>query len=122
MVVLLSRGFDRDDAVGDVLLFLLVGAIALLVLVLLLPQYLNARCIADSGSAVVTKAEEVYRLEVYDGTEKKVVYVSRDDWERAGMGDSSSTSDAAQQGASDAAVLAAESDSKGQGSAGTADG
>lgn len=70
----------------------------------------------------MTKAEEVYRLEVYDGTEKKVVYVSRDDWERAGMGDSASMSGAAQQGASDAAVLADESDSKGQEGAGTAGG
>ena len=96
----MSKGFDKDDVVGDVLLFLLVGGIVLLVLLLFLPQYLNARCIADSGEGVVTKAEEVYRLEVYDGTEKKVVYVSRDDWERAGMGDSSSSSGAAQQGAS----------------------
>lgn len=67
-----------------------------------LPRYLEARCIADSGSAVVTKAEEVYRLEVYDGTERKVVYVSRDDWERAGLVD--------------------ESDPKGQEGAGTAGG
>lgn len=118
----MSKGFDKDDVVGDVLLFLLIGGIVLLVLLLFLPQYLNARCIADSGSAVVTKAEEVYRLEVYDGTEKKVVYVSRDDWERAGMGDSASVSDAAQQDASDAAVLADESDSKGQEGAGTAGG
>ena len=105
------------------ILLLIVGVVVLLGLASkYLPRYLEARCIADSGSAVVTKAEEVYRLEVYDGTEKKVVYVSRDDWERAGMGDSASTSDAAQQGASDAAVLAAESDSKGLGSAGAADG
>lgn len=107
MVVLLSRGFDRDDAVGDVLLFLLVGAIVLLVLVLFLPQYLNARCIADSGEGVVTKAEEVYRLEVYDGTEKKVVYVSRDDWERAGKGDVSPSSDQGASGGSAPADQAA---------------
>ena len=102
----MSKGFDKDDVVGDVLLFLLVGGIVLLVLLLFLPQYLNARCIADSGSAVVTKAEEVYRLEVYDGTEKKVVYVSRDDWERAGMGNSASSSGTAQQGAFDDAAPA----------------
>ena len=46
---------------------------------------------------------EVYRLEVYDGIEKKVVYVSREDWERAGKGDVSSSPN---QGASDAAALA----------------
>lgn len=103
MAVIMSKGFDKDDVVGDVLLFLLVGGIVLL---LFLPQYLNARCIADSGSAVVTKAEEVYRLEVYDGTEKKVVYVSRDDWERAGMGNSASSSGTAQQGAFDDAAPA----------------
>ena len=102
----MSKGFDKDDVVGDVLLFLLIGGIVLLVLLLFLPQYLNARCIADSGSAVVTKAEEVYRLEVYDGTEKKVVYVSRDDWERAGMGNSASSSGTAQQGAFDDAAPA----------------
>lgn len=51
-------------------LFLLVGGIVLLVLLLFLPQYLNARCIADSGSAVATKAEEVYRLEIFDGSKK----------------------------------------------------
>lgn len=102
----MSKGFDKDDVVGDVLLFLPVGGIVLLVLLLFLPQYLNARCIADSGSAVVTKAEEVYRLEVYDGTEKKVVYVSRDDWERAGMGNSASSSGTAQQGAFDDAAPA----------------
>ena len=102
----MSKGFDKDDVVGDVLLFLLVGGIVLLVLLLFLPQYLNARCIADSGSAVVTKAEEVYRLDVYDGTEKKVVYVSRDDWERAGMGNSASSSGTAQQGAFDDAAPA----------------
>lgn len=102
----MSKGFDKDDVVGDVLLFLLVGGIVLLVLLLFLPQYLNARCIADSGSAVMTKAEEVYRLEVYDGTEKKVVYVSRDDWERAGMGNSASSSGTAQQGAFDDAAPA----------------
>lgn len=102
----MSKGFDKDDVVGDVLLFLLVDGIVLLVLLLFLPQYLNARCIADSGSAVVTKAEEVYRLEVYDGTEKKVVYVSRDDWERAGMGNSASSSGTAQQGAFDDAAPA----------------
>ena len=102
----MSKGFDKDDVVGDVLLCLLVGGIVLLVLLLFLPQYLNARCIADSGSAVVTKAEEVYRLEVYDGTEKKVVYVSRDDWERAGMGNSASSSGTAQQGAFDDAAPA----------------
>ena len=106
MAVIMSKGFDKDDVVGDVLLFLLVGGIVLLVLLLFLPQYLNARCIADSGSAVVTKAEEVYRLEVYDGTEKKVVYVSRDDWERAGMGNSASSSGTAQQGAFDDAAPA----------------
>lgn len=109
MAVIMSKGFDKDDVVGDVLLFLLVGGIVLLVLLVLLlflPQYLNARCIADSGSAVVTKAEEVYRLEVYDGTEKKVVYVSRDDWERAGMGNSASSSGTAQQGAFDDAAPA----------------
>lgn len=106
MAVIMSKGFDKDDVVGNVLLFLLVGGIVLLVLLLFLPQYLNARCIADSGSAVVTKAEEVYRLEVYDGTEKKVVYVSRDDWERAGMGNSASSSGTAQQGAFDDAAPA----------------
>lgn len=106
MAVIMSKGFDKDDVVGDVLLFLLVGGIVLLVLLLFLPQYLNARCIADSGSAVVTKAEEVYRLEVYDGTEKKVVYVSRDDWECAGMGNSASSSGTAQQGAFDDAAPA----------------
>lgn len=106
MAVVMSKGFDKDDVVGDVLLLLLVGGIVLLVLLLFLPQYLNARCIADSGSAVVTKAEEVYRLEVYDGTEKKVVYVSRDDWERAGMGNSASSSGTAQQGAFDDAAPA----------------
>lgn len=117
----MGGGFDKDDVAYAGLLFLIVGVMVLLGLASnYLPRYLEARCIADSGSAVVTKAEEVYRLEVYDGTEKKVVYVSRDDWERAGMGDSASTSDAAQQGASDAAVLAAESDSKGQEGAGTA--
>ena len=51
-------------------MFLLVGGIVLLVLLLFLPQYLNARCIADSGSAVATKAEEVYRLEIFDGSKK----------------------------------------------------
>lgn len=106
MVVIVSRGFDRDDIVGDVLLFLLIGSVVLLVLLLFLPQYLNARCIADSGEGVVTKAEEVYRLEVYDGIEKKVVYVSRDDWERAGMGDASISPVAAQQ---DSAAPAEES-------------
>lgn len=110
-MVIVSRGFDRDDIVGDVifradaavLLFLLIGGVVFLVLALFLPQYLNARCIAESGEGVVTKAEEVYRLEVYDGIEKKVVYVSREDWERAGKGDVSSSPD---QGASDAAALA----------------
>ena len=106
-MVIVSRGFDRDDIVGDVLLFLLIGSVVLLVLLLFLPQYLNARCIADSGEGVVTKAEEVYRLEVYDGIEKKVVYVSRDDWERGGKGDVSSSSDQGASGASAPAEQAA---------------
>lgn len=93
MVVIVSRGLDGDDVVGDVLLFLLIGGVVLLVLALFLPLYLNARCIAESGEVVVTKAEEVYRLEVYDGIEKKVVYVSRNDWERAGATGASSSQD-----------------------------
>lgn len=84
----MGGGFDKDDVAYAGLLFLIVGVMVLLGLASnYLPRYLEARCIADSGSAVVTKAEEVYRLEVYDGTEKKVVYVSRDDWERAGLAD-----------------------------------
>ena len=108
MVVIVSRDFDRDGIVGDVifradaavLLFLLIGGVVFLVLALFLPQYLNARCIAESGEGVVTKAEEVYRLEVYDGIEKKVVYVSREDWERAGKGDVSPSPDQGASGAS----------------------
>lgn len=110
----MSRGLDSDDIVGDVifradaavLLFLLMGGVVFLVLALSLPQYLDARCIAESGEGVVTKAEEVYRLEVYDGTEKKVVYVSRDDWERAGLDDIVSSAAPTRQGASDAAAPA----------------
>lgn len=103
----MSRGLDSDDIVGDVLLFLLIGGVVFLVLALSLPQYLDARCIAESGEGVVTKAEEVYRLEVYDGTEKKVVYVSRDDWERAGKGDVSPSSDQGASGGSAPADQAA---------------
>lgn len=110
MVVFVSRCFDDDDIAGDVLLFLLISGVVLLVLLVLalfLPQYLNARCIAESGEGVVTKAEEVYRLEVYDGIEKKVVYVSREDWERAGKGDVSPSPDQGASGTSAPAEQAA---------------
>lgn len=49
---------------------------------------------------------EVYRLEVYDGRESKVVYVSRDDWERVGLDDLVSSAAPTRQGASDAAAPA----------------
>lgn len=87
MVVIVSRGFDRDDIVGDVLLFLLIGSVVLLMLALFLPQYLNARCIAESGEGVVTKAEEVYRFEISDGSKKAVVSVPESVWEQAEVGD-----------------------------------
>lgn len=47
---------------------------------------------------------EVYRLEVYDGRESKVVYASRDDWERVGLDDLVPSAAPTRQGASDAAA------------------
>lgn len=64
----------------------------------------NSRVCSDE--AADGAAGEVYRLEVYDGRESKVVYVSRDVWERARLDDLVPSAAPTRQGASDAAAPA----------------
>lgn len=119
MAVIVSKGlFYGRDVVAGLWSFGFIVSVALFVLVLFRIALIWVGVIdVDGDDEAVAKTEavdeaaddavgEVYRLEVYDGRESKVVYVSRDDWERAGLDDIVSLAAPTRQGASDAAALA----------------
>lgn len=119
MAVIVSKVFNNGRvSADDVLSFLFIVSVALFVLVLFRIALIWTGVIdvevAGEPVAKVEAAEEaadgavgeVYRLEVYDGRESKVVYVSRDDWERVGLDDLVSSAAPTRQGASDAAAPA----------------
>ena len=119
MVVIVSKGlFYSRDVVAGFWSFGFIVSVALFVLVLFRIALIWTGVIdvevAGEPVAKVEAAEEaadgavgeVYRLEVYDGRENKVVYVSRDVWERAGLDDIVSSAAPTRQGASDAAAPA----------------
>ena len=119
MVVIVSKGlFYGRDVVAGFWSFGFIVSVALFVLVLFRIALIWTGVIdvevAGEPVAKVEAAEEaadgavgeVYRLEVYDGRESKVVYVSRDDWERAGLDDIVSLAAPTRQGACDAVALA----------------
>ena len=119
MAVIVSKVFNNGRvSADDVLSFLFIVSVALFVLVLFRIALIWTGVIdvevAGEPVAKVEAAEEaadgavgeVYRLEVYDGRESKVVYVSRDDWERAGLDDIVSLAAPTRQGACDAVALA----------------
>lgn len=119
MAVIVSKVFNNGRvSADDVLSFLFIVSVALFVLVLFRIALIWTGVIdvevAGEPVAKVEAAEEaadgavgeVYRLEVYDGRESKVVYVSRDDWERVGLDDLVSSAAPTRQGASEAAAPA----------------
>ena len=119
MAVIVSKVFNNGRvSADDVLSFLFIVSVALFVLVLFRIALIWTGVIdvevAGEPVAKVEAAEEaadgavgeVYRLEVYDGRESKVVYVSRDDWERVGLDDLVSSAAPTRHGASDAAAPA----------------
>lgn len=113
-----GQSFNGRVSADDVLSFLFIVSVALFVLqafriALIWTGVIDVE-VAGEPVAKVEAAEEaadgavgeVYRLEVYDGRENKVVYVSRDDWERVGLDDLVSSAAPTRQGASDAAAPA----------------
>ena len=120
MAVIVSKVFNGRVSADDVLSFLFIVSVALFVLVLFRIALIWTGVIdVEVAGEPVAKAEaadeaadgavgEVYRLEVYDGRESKVVYVSRDVWERAGLDDIASSAAPTRKGASDAAAPAEE--------------
>ena len=118
MAVIVGKVFNGRVSADDVLSFLFIVSVALLVLVeFRIATRLIGVTVGEVAGEPVAKAEaadeaadgavgEVYRLEVYDGRESKVVYVSRDVWERAGLDDIASSAAPTRKGASDAAAPA----------------
>lgn len=121
MVVIVGKGlFYGRDVVAGFWSFGFIVSVALFVLVLFRIALIWTGVIdVEVAGEPVAKAEaadeaadgavgEVYRLAVYDGRESKVVYVSRDVWERAGLDDIASSAAPTRKGASDAAAPAEE--------------
>lgn len=121
MVVIVGKGlFYGRDVVAGFWSFGFIVSVALLVLVeFRIATRLIGVTVGEVAGEPVAKAEaadeaadgavgEVYRLAVYDGRESKVVYVSRDVWERAGLDDIASSAAPTRKGASDAAAPAEE--------------
>ena len=118
MVVIVSKVVNGRVSADDVLSFLFIVSVALLVLAeFRIAMRLIGVTVGEVAGEPVAKVEaaeeaadgavgEVYRLEVYDGRENKVVYVSRDVWERAGLDDIVSSAAPTRQGASDTAAPA----------------
>ena len=119
MAVIVSKVFNNGRvSADDVLSFLFIVSVALLVLAeFRIAMRLIGVTVGEVAGEPVAKVEaaeeaadgavgEVYRLEVYDGRENKVVYVSRDVWERVGLDDIVSSAAPTRQGASDAAAPA----------------
>ena len=119
MAVIVSKVFNNGRvSADDVLSFLFIVSVALLVLAeFRIAMRLIGVTVGEVAGEPVAKVEaaeeaadgavgEVYRLEVYDGRENKVVYVSRDVWERVGLDDLVSSAAPTRQGASDAAAPA----------------
>lgn len=118
MVVIVSKVVNGRVSADDVLSFLFIVSVALLVLAeFRIAMRLIGVTVGEVAGEPVAKVEaaeeaadgavgEVYRLEVYDGRENKVVYVSRDVWERVGLDDIVSSAAPTRQGASDAAAPA----------------